>query len=85
MSFTCSCSKEFCIKCRYPEEHSCLFDYKSREKERLKKNNPLVMKPKVEELPSINIDSVISEKNFIKNIIENIFADENELPDLEDY
>ena len=48
MSFTCSCNKEFCIKCRYPEEHNCSFNYKLKEKENLLKNNPLIIPIKVQ-------------------------------------
>lgn len=47
MSFTCSCNKEYCIRCRFPEEHKCTFDYKSKAKENLQKNNPLVIPAKV--------------------------------------
>jgi len=47
MSFTCSCNKEYCVKCRYPEEHKCTFDYKSKAKENLAKNNPLIIPSKV--------------------------------------
>lgn len=48
MSFICSCNKEFCIKCRFPEEHSCTFDYKSKAKENIEKNNPIIVPTKVE-------------------------------------
>ena len=48
MSFTCSCGKEYCMKCRYPEEHKCTFDYKSKAKENLTQSNPLVVARKVQ-------------------------------------
>lgn len=48
MSFTCSCNKEYCIKCRFPEEHICTFDYKSKAKENLAKNNPIIVPMKVQ-------------------------------------
>ena len=47
MSFSCSCNKEYCMKCRMPEEHKCTFDYKSKAKENLAKNNPLIVPSKV--------------------------------------
>jgi len=50
MSFTCSCNKEFCIKCRFPEEHKCTFDFKSKAKENLAKNNPIIIASKVTEI-----------------------------------
>ena len=50
MSFTCSCDKEYCMKCRYPEEHKCTFDYKSKAKENLAQSNPLVVPCKVQSI-----------------------------------
>jgi len=48
MSFSCSCNKEYCAKCRMPEEHECTFDYKSKGRENLAKNNPLIVAQKVQ-------------------------------------
>lgn len=43
----CRCKKIFCLKHRLPENHSCDFDYKSLEKEILKKNLNKVVAEKV--------------------------------------
>lgn len=36
MDFTCKCGKNFCNKHRYPEDHTCSFNFKLSEKEKLK-------------------------------------------------
>jgi hypothetical protein len=28
MKFTCKCNNYYCIMCRYPEEHNCVFNHK---------------------------------------------------------
>ena len=48
MPFSCKCGyKELCAKCRIPEAHNCIFDYKREGKIQLTKSNPLVIKPKL--------------------------------------
>ncbi|KAI3895317.1 hypothetical protein MKX03_035818 [Papaver bracteatum] len=38
----CKCGSVFCSMHRYPEKHSCIFDYKAAGKERIAKLNPQV-------------------------------------------
>ncbi|GFZ11202.1 A20/AN1-like zinc finger family protein [Actinidia rufa] len=40
--FPCRCGTTFCGSHRYPEQHSCSFDYKSVGKEAIAKANPVV-------------------------------------------
>lgn len=52
MSFKCKCDEglDFCIKHRYPEDHSCSYDFRSIEKENLVKKNPVVNPIKLEKI-----------------------------------
>ncbi|RZC57720.1 hypothetical protein C5167_005024 [Papaver somniferum] len=45
---TCKCGSVFCSLHRYPEKHSCDFDYKSVGRETLAKLNPQVKADKIE-------------------------------------
>lgn len=47
ITMNCSCTKVFCMKCRLPEVHECTTDYKEKAKERLVKENPIVVGEKV--------------------------------------
>jgi len=47
LGFTCRCKYVFCGTHRHFSEHNCDFDYKSMERERLSKENPLVAAKKV--------------------------------------
>jgi hypothetical protein len=47
LGFTCRCSYTFCNLHRHFTDHNCTFDYKSLERERLTKENPLVVAKKV--------------------------------------
>ena len=47
LGFTCRCTYTFCGVHRHFIEHNCDFDYKSMERERLKKENPLIVTKKV--------------------------------------
>ncbi|KAI3925741.1 hypothetical protein MKX01_003300 [Papaver californicum] len=44
----CKCGSVFCSIHRYPEKHSCEFDYKSAGKEAIAKLNPQVKADKIE-------------------------------------
>jgi len=44
----CKCDKTVCINCRYPEKHTCVFDFKKEGKELLQKNNPVVIGEKLD-------------------------------------
>lgn len=49
--YNCNCGyNNLCSKCRLPEEHSCSFDFKSAAKEKLIKENPVVIKSKVDKI-----------------------------------
>jgi hypothetical protein len=43
----CGCEKTFCMKCRLPETHMCTVDYKEKGKDKLVKENPIVVAEKV--------------------------------------
>ncbi|KAI3970096.1 hypothetical protein MKW92_052860 [Papaver armeniacum] len=45
---TCKCGSVFCSVHRYPEKHSCDFDYKAAGKETIAKLNPQVKADKIE-------------------------------------
>ncbi|XP_026379419.1 zinc finger A20 and AN1 domain-containing stress-associated protein 1-like [Papaver somniferum] len=44
----CKCGSVFCSMHRYPEKHSCDFDYKAAGKETIAKTNPQVKADKIE-------------------------------------
>lgn len=46
--FSCKCEKEFCVKCRNPEQHNCQYNFKNYEKELLKNKLVKVVAKKVE-------------------------------------
>ena len=37
ISFDCKCKQIYCMKCRLPEVHNCIFDFKKDGKEFLEK------------------------------------------------
>lgn len=49
LGFACRCGGKFCSMHRYPEKHSCPFDYKAAGRVDLARENPLVMHDKLEE------------------------------------
>lgn len=46
-TYQCRCGGKFCASHRYPETHSCSYDYKSEGRKYLAKNNPVVAAPKL--------------------------------------
>ena len=47
--FKCKfCKKTYSTKKRLPEDHECGIDYKSDGKDKLRKNNPIVVKDKID-------------------------------------
>ena len=40
LGFKCKCEYVFCKKHRIPEEHSCSFDFRKQQREKLTKQNP---------------------------------------------
>ncbi|XP_066310906.1 zinc finger A20 and AN1 domain-containing stress-associated protein 7-like [Miscanthus floridulus] len=47
LGFRCCCGETFCGAHRYAEKHECGFDYKSAGRERIAKNNPVVVADKI--------------------------------------
>ncbi|MEW5304716.1 MAG: hypothetical protein WDW36_007308 [Sanguina aurantia] len=48
--FKCKCDQLFCGTHRYAEAHSCEFDYKTVQRQKLAENNPLCVASKVQKL-----------------------------------
>jgi hypothetical protein len=46
----CRCGGMYCGEHRYTDGHSCSFDYKTMEREELRKNNPVVVSDKIQRL-----------------------------------
>ncbi|PUZ36660.1 hypothetical protein GQ55_9G055900 [Panicum hallii var. hallii] len=47
LGFRCCCGETFCGAHRYAEKHACGFDYKGAGRERIARNNPVVVADKV--------------------------------------
>ena len=43
----CKCEKIFCHKHILPKNHNCTFDHKSKQREEMKKNMPVIVSDKV--------------------------------------
>lgn len=50
MSVVCKCGSVFCLKHRYPESHSCTFDYKANAKLAISAANPKILSIKVADI-----------------------------------
>ena len=50
LGFRCCCGETFCGAHRYAEKHACGFDYKRAGRERIAKNNPVVVADKIAKL-----------------------------------
>ncbi|KAL6639915.1 hypothetical protein ACP70R_022225 [Stipagrostis hirtigluma subsp. patula] len=50
LGFPCRCGGTFCSLHRYAEKHSCHFDYKKADREKIAKNNPLVVASKINKI-----------------------------------
>ncbi|EGT38828.1 hypothetical protein CAEBREN_08259 [Caenorhabditis brenneri] len=48
--FTCRCGGLYCGDHRYDQAHNCQFDYKTMEREAIRKNNPVVVSDKVQRI-----------------------------------
>jgi hypothetical protein len=47
--YKCKCGLErLCSKCRYPETHNCIYDFKIEGKILIEKNNPRIIANKIE-------------------------------------
>jgi predicted nucleic acid binding AN1-type Zn finger protein len=48
LSFTCKCGdKQYCSQHRMPEFHNCSFDFKKEHRDRLIKQNPIIVSDKI--------------------------------------
>ncbi|KAL6842453.1 hypothetical protein ACP4OV_027688 [Aristida adscensionis] len=50
LGFPCRCGGTFCSLHRYAEKHACSFDYKAADREKIAKNNPLVVAAKINKI-----------------------------------
>ncbi|CAJ0960631.1 unnamed protein product, partial [Mesorhabditis belari] len=48
--FSCRCGGLYCSEHRYDNAHGCTFDYKTMEREELRKNNPVVVSEKIQRI-----------------------------------
>lgn len=48
--FTCRCGGLYCGEHRYDQAHNCSFDYKTMEREELRKNNPVIVSDKIQRI-----------------------------------
>ncbi|KAM3245400.1 hypothetical protein ACQJBY_056625 [Aegilops geniculata] len=48
LGFACRCGGTFCSLHRYVDGHACDFDYKKVDREKIAKQNPLVVAPKID-------------------------------------
>ena len=49
LGVTCRCGYIFCTEHRYAESHGCEYDYKTNERRKLRKQNPVVIASKLDE------------------------------------
>jgi len=50
LGFPCRCGGTFCSLHRYAEKHDCDFDFKTADREKIAKNNPLVVAAKINKI-----------------------------------
>lgn len=50
LGFTCRCGGLYCGEHRYDQAHNCNFDYKTVEREEIRKNNPVVVSDKIQRI-----------------------------------
>jgi predicted nucleic acid binding AN1-type Zn finger protein len=48
--FTCRCGGLYCGEHRYDAAHDCDFDYKTMEREEIRKNNPVIVSDKIQRI-----------------------------------
>ena len=49
-TFECKCLHIFCRAHRFPDQHSCTFDFKKKWKEELEKKNPIIKTKKLDKI-----------------------------------
>lgn len=47
LGFTCRCELLFCASCRHADQHACTFDYKTKDRARLTRENQVVQNDRV--------------------------------------
>jgi len=47
MLIRCPCNREFCLECRFPDTHSCVFNFRAKSEESLMRNNQKIISEKV--------------------------------------
>lgn len=50
MKFTCKCENDYCIMCRYPEEHNCVFNHKEMQIKELEEKLIKVTNEKIDKI-----------------------------------
>ncbi|KAE9547994.1 hypothetical protein FO519_008795 [Halicephalobus sp. NKZ332] len=48
--FTCRCGGLYCGEHRYDQAHDCTFDYKTMEREEIRRNNPMIVSDKIQRI-----------------------------------
>jgi len=48
--FACRCGGMYCGEHRYDKAHDCSFDYKTMEREEIRKNNPMIVSEKIQRI-----------------------------------
>uniref|UniRef100_A0A0D3H0M3 AN1-type domain-containing protein n=1 Tax=Oryza barthii TaxID=65489 RepID=A0A0D3H0M3_9ORYZ len=47
LGFECRCGGTFCSTHRHADKHACTFDFKKSDREKIAKENPLIVAPKI--------------------------------------
>jgi hypothetical protein len=50
INFKCKCNKTFCALHRMPEQHNCLYDYKTPGRRKIREENPRVVAEKIRKI-----------------------------------
>ena len=50
VGFQCRCGGLFCSLHRYSDKHECSFDYKAEGQAEIRKNNPVIVRDKVQKI-----------------------------------
>jgi predicted nucleic acid binding AN1-type Zn finger protein len=50
LGFQCRCGGLFCSLHRYSDKHECSFDYKAEGQAEIRKNNPVIVRDKVQKI-----------------------------------
>lgn len=50
LGFHCRCGGLFCSMHRYSDKHECSFDYKAEGQAEIRKNNPVIVRDKVQKI-----------------------------------